>query len=64
VQAINVIGASNISLPSDNLVAAVVPNAPGQPLYLTSTRTQIAFYWTAPAFNGGSQITGYKIIWA
>ena len=33
-------------------------------MYLTSTQTQIAFYWTKPTQDGGSPLTGYKISWA
>ena len=28
-----------------------------------SNLTQVAFCWTAPVNNGGSDITGYKILW-
>ncbi len=28
-----------------------------------TSRTQIAFSWTAPANNGGSTVTGYEIKW-
>ena len=40
------------------------PTAPGKPTGLTATAsgsTQIDLSWTAPAIDGGSAITGYKI---
>jgi hypothetical protein len=43
------------------IYAALVPDPPGKPLYLTSTKTQVAFTWTAPIFTGGSSLTGFKI---
>jgi hypothetical protein len=39
VQAFNAIGASLVSLASQGILSAVVPNAPGTPTYLTSTKT-------------------------
>jgi hypothetical protein len=63
VQAVNAIGSSQYSEESESITAAIVPDAPGQPNYLTSTKTQVAFTWTAPTYNGGSSLTGYKIAW-
>jgi hypothetical protein len=53
-----------LSKESVGIIAAIVPDTPGTPTYLLSTKTQIAFKWTAPLSNGGSAITGYKIDWA
>ena len=64
VRATNAIGSSAYSSESATIVAGVVPDAPGTPMYLTSTRTQVAFRWIAPTYNGGSPLTGYKIGWA
>jgi len=64
VRATNAIGSSAYSSESAAIVAGVVPDAPGTPMYLTSTRTQVAFRWIEPAYNGGSPLTGYKISWA
>src|SRR5690349_4000070 len=61
----------NISVSSDTAISAAyktlsssVPTAPQQPTGLTATTislSQIDLSWTAPAYNGGSAITGYKI---
>lgn len=46
-----------------NRNARTVPNAPTG---LTATRgvSQVALTWTAPAFNGGSTVTGYSVYYS
>jgi large repetitive protein len=46
VLARNAIGSSNLSPESEEIIAAIAPDSPGQPTYLLSTKTQIAFQWT------------------
>jgi titin len=59
----NLVGVSQLSDPSEEMIAAVLPGQPGQPVYVYSAKTQIAFSWAAPAENGGTPLTGYKISW-
>ena len=61
VSAINTTGTSE---PSDVANATTATSAPDPPTGLTATaagRTQIDLSWTAPADDGGSPVTGYKI---
>ena len=44
------------------------PTVPGPPIALTpdlakTTLASVEFSWTAPADDGGSDITGYEIWW-
>ena len=59
VHAINDIGDGEESAPSQAVTPATVPDPPGQ---VTATRgdEQIDLSFEAPAFNGGSSITGYE----
>ena len=65
VSAINAIGTSaTTSNVDDATTDAAAVTAPGAPTGLTATAsgtTQINLSWTAPASDGGSAITGYKI---
>ncbi len=63
VYAINSIGASDPSNVANATTGAAITR-PGAPAELTATasgRTQIHLFWTAPANNGGTAITGYRI---
>ena len=57
------------SLPSYAVVVGTalpqtqVPGAPGAPDVSPHDSTSLAVTWTAPASNGGSTITGYKVQW-
>ena len=60
VSAINSVGTGTAS----NVDNATTPTVPGAPTGLTATAsgtTTIDLSWTAPASDGGSAITGYKI---
>ncbi len=62
VSAINSVGTGNPSSVANATTDAVT--APGVPTALSATadgRTAIDLSWTAPADNGGADITGYKI---
>jgi hypothetical protein len=52
-----------ISISSNGIITAVYRTIPQSPTGLTATASssQINLSWTAPADNGGSPITGYKI---
>jgi len=59
VRAVNQSGAG----PSSAGLAATpfgIPDAPGRPTAVPGD-TQVVLSWTAPNFNGGSPVTGYKI---
>ena len=59
IKATNSLGDSAVATFS----AATVPNAPGAPTSVTAnaTGTKITAGWVAPASNGGSAVTGYKV---
>src|SRR5207245_808826 len=61
VSAINSVGTSS---PSSTTSATTFAVAPSPPSALTATAissSQVTLSWTAPADNGGSSITGYKV---
>ena len=62
VQAINNIGTGTYSAAS-NRVTPTGPSAPGPPTIGTATAAsgRATVSWTAPAFDGGSPITGYVV---
>jgi subtilisin family serine protease/fibronectin type 3 domain-containing protein len=62
VSAVNAVGEGALSAEASATPVAP-PTVPGVPTGLTATpgNSQVALSWTAPASNGGSAITGYKI---
>ena len=63
VYAINSIGASDPSNVANATTGTAItrPDAPAELTATASGRTQIHLSWTAPANNGGTAITGYRI---
>src|SRR5204863_657695 len=62
VTATNAVGTGPASTPA-SATPATPPGVPGSPTGLAATagNAQVALSWSAPASNGGSPITGYKI---
>jgi len=60
VAAINAVGTGPMSTTSNQVTPATVPNAPTIGI-ATAGVAQATVSWTAPAFNGGSLITGYTV---
>jgi sugar lactone lactonase YvrE len=60
VAATNAVGTSSASLASAAVIPYIVPDAP-TPGTATPSNASCALSWSAPADNGGSAITGYRI---
>lgn len=61
MSAINAIGESDQSV-SLMLVAATVPDSPGQPTMLESDKTYIKIGWTIN-YDGGDELDDYEVDW-
>ena len=63
VSAVNVVGEGSLSAEASATPTAPVATVPGAPTGLTATpgNGQVSLSWTAPASNGGSAISGYRI---
>ena len=61
VSAINRIGTGRASRVASATTDATVPDAPTGLTATAAAPTQIDLAWTAPAYDGGAQISGYRI---
>jgi hypothetical protein len=63
VRASNEVGGGPNSLASNAVVpiAPIVPTAPRTPSAVVNSSSAVTVSWTAPAYNGGSIITGYTV---
>jgi hypothetical protein len=47
----------------ESFMAATVPSLPVAPTKYSADQTQITIEWLAPIDDGGSPLTGYKVLW-
>jgi titin len=62
VRAHNDVGYGDNS-PVTSLMAAIIPSKPNAPSKFSADQSQISIHWTAPADDGGTPITGYRVLW-
>src|SRR5207302_5062862 len=61
VSAVNSVGTSSPSNTASATTLAVAPSTPTGLAATTVSSSQVSLTWTAPADNGGSAVTGYKV---
>ena len=61
VYAINRVGTGDPSNTTSATTDATVPDSPGKLVASARDHSQIDLAWTAPAFDGGFRVTGYRI---
>ena len=61
IRAVNRIGAGEPSRVASATTDATVPDAPAKLTATATSPTQIDLAWTAPAYDGGAAVTGYRI---
>ena len=61
IRAVNRIGAGEPSRIASATTDATVPDAPAKLTATATSPTQIDLAWTAPAYDGGAAVTGYRI---
>lgn len=61
VLAVNALGNSELSLASEGIRAATVPQTPSHPILVSATTSEIVIRWNEPAFDGGSAILFYSV---
>jgi hypothetical protein len=61
VLATNVLGDGELSLASDPIRAASVPDQPDTPAKVSATTSEITIQWAAPNYNGGNSVTDYLV---
>ena len=62
IRAYNLYGDGVLSAATAEIISAAEPSQPTGLTLISSSSTSISFSWTAP-FDGGSAITGYKLVW-
>ncbi len=61
VSAINAVGVSRSSPIAGATTDAIAPDAPTNLVATAIAPTRISLTWTAPAYDGGARVTGYRI---
>jgi hypothetical protein len=58
---VNALGDGALSDPSPGIRAATEPSAPGTPVKVSATTSNIVIQWAAPSYNGGTSLTLYSV---